>query len=134
LYLALAAMGCLAVGALMGLTLNPIVKRIWTPSWTVFSTGWVVLFLAGYYYVVDVRQSRGWTLPFLVIGANSIAMYVLVHVAVDYMERAFLTHLGRAPFEIFDAVFAPALLGLATLAVFWGILYWMYRNRVLVRI
>ncbi len=100
----------------------------------VFSTGWVVLFLAGYYYVVDVRQSRGWTLPFLVVGANSIAMYVLVHVAVDYMERAFVIHLGRAPFEIFGAVFAPVLLGAATLAVFWGILYWMYRNRVLVRI
>ncbi len=134
-YLVKAGVAGLALGTLIHLLgINPIVKRIWTPSWTVFSTGWVVLFLAGYYYVVDVRQSRGWTLPFLVIGANSIAMYVLVHVAVDYMERAFLIHLGRAPFEIFGAVFAPALLGAATLAVFWGILYWMYRNRVLVRI
>jgi len=134
-YLVKAGVSGLALGTLIHLLgINPIVKRIWTPSWTVFSTGWVVLFLAGYYYVVDVRQSRGWTLPFLVIGANSIAMYVLVHVAVDYMERTFVIHLGRAPFEIFGTVFAPALLGAATLAVFWGILYWMYRNRLLVRI
>ena len=38
------------------LGLCPIVKRIWTPSWTVFSAGWVTLFLAGYYYVIDVRE------------------------------------------------------------------------------
>jgi predicted acyltransferase len=134
-YLVKAGLAGLALGTLIHvLGINPIVKRIWTPAWTVFSTGWVVLFIAGYYYVVDVRQSRGWTVPFLVVGANSIAMYLLVHVAVDYMERAFVIHLGRAPFEIFGAVFAPVLLGAATLAVFWGILYWMYRNRVLVRI
>ena len=134
-YLVKAGLAGLALGTLIHvLGINPIVKRIWTPSWTVFSTGWVVLFIAGYYYVVDVRQSRGWTLPFLVVGANSIAMYVLVHVAVDYMERSFVIHLGRAPFEIFGAVFAPVLLGAAALAVFWGILYWMYRNRVLLRI
>jgi predicted acyltransferase len=130
-----AGLAGLALGTVIHLLgINPIVKRIWTPSWTVFSTGWVVLFLAAYYYIADVRQWRGWTLPFLVVGANSIAMYVLVHVAVDYVERAFVTHLGRAPFEIFGGAFAPVLLGTATLAVFWVILFWMYRNRVLVRI
>jgi predicted acyltransferase len=134
-FLVKAGLAGLALGTLIHvLGINPIVKRIWTPSWTLFSTGWVVLFLAGCYYIVDVRQSRGWTLPFLVVGANSIAMYVLVHVAVDYVERAFVTHLGRAPFEVFGAVFAPVLLGAATLAVFWLVLFWMYRKRVFVRI
>jgi predicted acyltransferase len=134
-FLVKAGLAGLALGTLIHvLGINPIVKRIWTPSWTLFSTGWGVLFLAGCYYIVDVRQSRGWTLPFLVVGANSIAMYVLVHVAVDYVERAFVTHLGRAPFEVFGAVFAPVLLGAATLAVFWLVLFWMYRKRVFVRI
>jgi predicted acyltransferase len=131
-----AGLAGLALGTLLHVIgINPIVKRIWTPAWTIFSAGWVTLFLAGCYYVVDVKQWRGgWTLPFLVVGANSIAMYVLVHVAVDYMERAFVIHLGRAPFEVFGAPVAPVLLGAATLGVFWVILYWMYRNRVLVRI
>jgi predicted acyltransferase len=134
--LATAGLAGLALGTLLHVTgLNPIVKRIWTPAWTLFSAGWVTLILAGCYYVVDVKQWRtGWTLPFLVVGANSIAMYVLVHVAVDYVERAFVTHLGRAPFDAFGAALAPVLIGGATLAVFWGILYWMYRNRVFLRI
>jgi predicted acyltransferase len=116
------------------LGLCPIVKRIWTPSWAVFSAGWVTLFLAGYYYVIDLKGYRGWTYPFIVIGANSIAMYVLVHVATDYVTRSLLIHFGASPFNVFGAVFAPVFLGACTLALFWLILYWMYRNRVLVRI
>jgi heparan-alpha-glucosaminide N-acetyltransferase len=128
--------GGLAAGlALHVLGVCPIVKRIWTPSWTVFSAGWVVLFLAGYYYVIDMKGvRRGWTYPFLVVGANSIAMYVLVHVATDYVTRSLLIHLGPAPFHMFGDVFAPALLGACALAFFWLILFWMYRNRVFVRI
>ena len=66
--------------------------------------------------------------------ARWVSVSVLVHVAVDYMERAFVIHLGRAPFEVLGTAAAPVLLGAATLVVFWGILYWMYRNRVFVRI
>jgi heparan-alpha-glucosaminide N-acetyltransferase len=112
----------------------PIVKRIWTPSWTIFSAGWVVLFLAGYYYVVDIKGSRRWTLPFVVVGMNSIAMYVLVHVATEYVQRSLRIHLGTAPFEAFGPVFAPVLLGAVTLGFFWAILYWMYRRRLFLRI
>jgi heparan-alpha-glucosaminide N-acetyltransferase len=135
--------GGLAAGvALHLLGVCPIVKRIWTPSWTVFSGGWVVLFLAGYYYVIDLKGSRRtasrdggrWTYPFIVVGANSIAMYVLVHIATDYVTRSLVIHLGSEPFNVFGAVFAPVLLGACTLALFWVILFWMYRNRVFVRI
>ena len=76
----------------------------------------------------------GWTYPFLVVGANSIAMYVLVHVATDYVTRSLVIHFGTRPFNVFGAVFAPVLLGACTLAIFWLILLWMYRHRVFVRI
>ena len=115
----------------------PIVKRIWTPSWTLFSGGWVVLFLAAYYHALDLAGymwARRLAFPFLVIGANSIAMYVFVHVATDYITRSLVIHFGTRPFEAFGAVFAPALLGACTLAIFWFMLLWMYRHRVFVRI
>jgi heparan-alpha-glucosaminide N-acetyltransferase len=146
--------GGLALGVAVHLLgLCPIVKRIWTPSWTVFSAGWVTLFLAGFYYVIDLKgadpdssvqawsgsrrsaqRGGGWTYPFIVVGANSIAMYVLVHVATDYITRSLVIHFGAGPFNVFGAVFAPVLLGAVTLAVFWLVLHWMYRNRVFVRI
>jgi predicted acyltransferase len=127
--------GGIAAGVLLhALGVCPIVKRIWTPSWTVFSAGWVTLFLAGYYYVIDLKNYRGWTYPFIVVGANSIAMYVLVHVATDYVTRSLLIHFGAGPFTAFGTVFAPVLLGTCTLVLFWVILDWMYRHRVFVRI
>jgi heparan-alpha-glucosaminide N-acetyltransferase len=114
--------------------LCPIVKRIWTPSWTIFSAGWVTLFLAAYYFIVDVKGYRRWAFPFIVVGVNSIAMYLLVHIAADYVERSFRIHLGPAPFNVLGPALAPILLGAATLGVFWLILYWMYRRAVFIRI
>jgi heparan-alpha-glucosaminide N-acetyltransferase len=129
------AIGGIVLGVAVHLLgLCPIVKRIWTPSWTVFSAGWVTLFLAAFYYVVDLKGYRRGTYPFIVVGANSIAMYVLVHVATDYVTRSLRIHFGPGPFEVFGAVFAPVVLGACTLAIFWLMLHWMYRNRVLVRL
>ena len=49
-----------AVGIAAGLLLHfagicPIVKRIWTPSWTLFSGGLCFLFLAAFGWIIDVR-------------------------------------------------------------------------------
>jgi predicted acyltransferase len=127
--------GGIALGTLLHvLGICPIVKRIWTPAWTLFSAGWVVLLLAAYYYVIDVKGYRRWTLPFVVVGMNSIAMYVLVHVAENYLARSFRIHLGAATFTAFGEVFAPVLLGASVLAVFWLMLFWMYRRQIFIRI
>jgi heparan-alpha-glucosaminide N-acetyltransferase len=126
-------------GVLVGLLIQalgicPIVKRIWTPSWSIFSSGWVVLLLTGLYYIVDIRGYRRWAFPLLVVGVNSIAMYVLVHVATEYVERSFTIHLGSGLFNVLGPAFAPILLGGAALLTFWFILLWMYRNKLYVRI
>jgi predicted acyltransferase len=83
---------------------------------------------------LDVLGYRRWTYPFLVVGATSIAMYVIVHVATDYMFRAFRIHLGHAVIDHIATAFQAIVLGAATLGVFWLILLWMYRRRVLIRI
>jgi heparan-alpha-glucosaminide N-acetyltransferase len=128
-------LGGIAVGAaLHALGICPIVKRIWTPSWAIFSAGWVALLLAACYWLVDLKGYRRWTFPFIVVGMNSIAMYVLVHIATDYVTRSLVIHAGRGPFTLFGDPFAPVLLGATTLVIFWLILLWMYRQRVFVRI
>ena len=35
--------------------LCPAVKRIWTPSWTLYSGGWCFVLLAGFYTIIDVE-------------------------------------------------------------------------------
>jgi predicted acyltransferase len=53
----------------------PIVKRIWTPSWTLYSGGWCFLLLAGFYAVIEILGFKRWAFPLVVIGRNSIAAY-----------------------------------------------------------
>ena len=114
--------------------LNPIIKRIWTSSYTLYSGGLVVLMLAAFFAIVEVKGWKRWAFPLLVIGANSIAIYVMSWTLEHFVSSALLTHLGRAPFLVLGAPFEPVLRGAAVLLVFWSILFWMYRRRIFVRI
>ena len=125
----------LIVGSALGwLGINPVVKRIWTPSWVLFSGGWCLLLLAAFYFVVDLCQKRGWAFPLVVIGANSIAAYCLAHGFDGYVSKNLTTHLGAGTFKIFGSAYESLLLGLATLAVLWLILWWMYRWKIFVKV
>lgn len=125
----------LVCGWLLGaLGINPVVKRIWTPSFTLWSGGVCLLILAGSYYLSDVRGHRRWAFPLVVIGMNSIAAYCIYEVAAKFTAESLRTHLGTGTFSAFGAAYAPFVLGMATLLVFWLILWWMYRRRIFIRI
>jgi predicted acyltransferase len=132
----LAAAGVLVVSGLLlqWLHLCPIVKRIWTPAYTLYSGGLVVLMLAALYGSIDIRGWRRWAFPLLVVGANSIAVYVMSWTMEGFVRNALVRHLGHRPFAVFGASFEPVLQGAAVLVVFWLALYWMYRRRIFVRI
>ena len=119
---------------LQWLHINPIIKRIWTSSYTLYSGGLVILMLAGFYALIEWKGWRRWSFPLLVIGANSIAIYVMSWTIEHFVSAALVRHLGAAPFAIFGQPFEPVLRGMAVLIVFWLILYWMYRRKIFLRI
>lgn len=114
--------------------LCPIVKRIWTPSWVLFSGGWCFLILAAFFATTDWIGFAGWTYPLRVIGANSIVAYCAAHLIESFILTSFRIHLGADIFKRFGTAYEPFVSGAAVLAVFWLILWWMYRQRVFVRI
>ncbi len=127
--------GCLAAGyALHRLGVCPSVKRIWTPSWTLFSGGWCFLFLAGFYLLSDAPGWAGWSFPLRVIGANSIAIYCLAHLIDGFVLKSIGTHLGPSIFKEFGDTWEPLVRGGAVLVVFWLILLWMYVKKIFIRI
>jgi predicted acyltransferase len=119
---------------LQWLHVNPIIKRIWTSSYTLYSGGLVILMLAVFYAIIEWKGWRRWSFPLLVIGANSIAIYVMSWTIEHFITAALLRHLGRAPFAVFGPPFEPVLRGAAVLVVFWMILFWMYRRKIFLRI
>ncbi len=116
------------------LHLCPIVKRIWTSAYTLYSGGLVILLLAAFYAVIELKGWKRWAFPLLVIGANSIAAYVMSWTMEKFVSGALLRHLGSGPFAVLGAPFEPVLRGAAVLMIFWLILLWMYRRRIFVRI
>jgi predicted acyltransferase len=119
---------------LQWLHINPIIKRIWTSSYTLYSGGLVILMLAGFYALIEWKGWKKWSFPLLVIGANSIAIYVMSWTIEHFISSALVRHLGPAPFAIFGPPFEPVLRGIGVLIVFWSILYWMYRRKIFLRI
>lgn len=124
----------LAATALHFAGICPIVKRIWTPSWTIFSAGWAFLMLAGFYAIIDIHGHRKWAFPLVVIGMNSIFAYCTAHLWDGFILSALRTHLGQDIFDIFGTNYSPLVSGGALILVLWLIFYWLYRQRIFLRI
>ncbi|HTW80767.1 MAG TPA: hypothetical protein VME23_14570 [Terracidiphilus sp.] len=131
----IAAVALCAAGLILHFTgICPIVKRIWTPSWTLWSGGVCFLFLAAFSWIIDVKQFRRWAFPLIVVGMNSIAAYLIAHLWEDFLVNNLHINLGYGIFRIFGAGLDPFMLGLAVMLIYWLILYWMYRKRLFLRI
>jgi predicted acyltransferase len=128
--LALWAGGCLALGLIIH-PWNPIVKRICTTSFTLYSGGWVLLMLLGFYWLVEVKGYRKWTFPLLVLGANSIFVYSIANVLREWLDRAVGVFTGR--FEWLGA-FAPVAQSCAVLLVMWYLCLWLYRRKIFLKL
>jgi len=133
-WLLIAGASSMAAGWLLGaLGLCPVVKRIWTPSFALWSGGFCFLFTALLHELLDVRGQKRLAFPLLVLGTNSIAAYCLYEAFMDPISQALLRHLGGL-FRVLGPAFEGSLVGAGAFAVTWLILLWMYRRRVFVRI
>jgi heparan-alpha-glucosaminide N-acetyltransferase len=127
------------IGIAAGLALHftgicPVVKRIWTPGWTLFSGGLCFLFLAGFSWLVEVKGWRKPAFPLVVIGTNSIAAYLMAHLFERFLVDSFRIHLGPGAFQVLGAGLEPLLRGAAVLGAYWLMLYWMYRRKLFLRV
>jgi heparan-alpha-glucosaminide N-acetyltransferase len=131
--------GAIAIGlgvgwALAAIDVCPLVKKIWTPSFALWSGGICMLWLASLHWICDVGGWRRWAFAFLVIGSNSILIYVMSWTVETPIRNLLLRHFGERPFAIFGEALIPQLTGAATLAIMFYVLLWLYRRRVFIKI
>ena len=126
----------LAFGILLHVTgINPIVKRIWTPAWTIFSGGICFLLLALFYGIIDIAGKKKWSFFLKVIGINSIATYVISDGGVrSFIGRSLYIHLGKNYDQLFGNAYSTLVSGGLTLLLVWLILYWMYKKKIFIKI
>ena len=119
----------------------PIVKRIWTPSWTLFSGGWVIWMLAAFYFLFDCLPLKKLAFPLVVVGMNSLVMYMMGQMLRPWvLEQVVKTHFTGVLQSAFgvemlaDDMYGRLIYPTATFVAFWLILFWMYRRKLFVRI
>ena len=133
--LAIAGMALLFAGLAMQWTgICPIVKRVWTSSYTLYSGGWILLIVAALYALMEWKGWQRWAFPLVVVGMNSIAIYVMSWTMTDFFGNALTRHFGRAIAFVAGPTFEPVLHGLLLMMIFWCILFWMYRRKLFLKI
>jgi predicted acyltransferase len=132
----IAGIGLSILGVLLQTTnINPIVKRIWTPAWVLFSGGICFGFLALFYWLVDLKQYRKPFFFLSVIGMNSIVAYVMSDGGLrQYILDNLYVHLGSHYDQLFGMAYATLISGALTLFLLWLILYWMHKQKIYIKI
>ena len=127
--LLIAGVVCLILGAVLGIW-HPVIKKIWTSTFVLASSGVCYLILAFFYWLIDIKGMKKWAFPLKVIGMNAITAYVLSHVIRFPEVSAFFTfglekYLGNY-YDLLNVVGGFLILYL--------ILWYMYRNKTFVKV
>jgi predicted acyltransferase len=116
--------------------ITPIIKRIATSSFTLASLGWCLFGLALSYWWIDIRNHRRHLLFFLVIGMNSLFIYLFFEIVGS---RWFNEYIGAITGGLLIMAGAPKTLNLiiGSLCIFmleWGLCYFLYRKKIFFKV
>ncbi|WP_080237823.1 acyltransferase family protein [Spirosoma rigui] len=128
--LALAGVVCVVVGWIWNIVL-PVNKNLWTSSFVLVAGGWSLLALSLFYWIIDIMNWRRWTFFFVVIGMNSILIYLAGEV-IDFEHTAHFLFGGMLSF--FSDPIRSVGAVVAFLAVKWAFLYFLYKKNVFLRV
>jgi predicted acyltransferase len=112
--------------------ITPIIKRIATSAFTLASGGWCLLGLAFLYWWIDVLGHKRFVQFFLIVGMNSIFIYVFFEIVVDRWLYGY-SHTLVTGILSFTGLSEFALNVLASLALFafeWSLCFWLYRKKI----
>jgi len=109
----------------------PVNKNLWSSSFVLVSGGWSLILLALFYSIIDVWGWKKWAFFFVVIGMNSITIYMagwLIH--FHYTTDAFFGGLLQYLTEPLRLV----LWWIGLILIKWAFLYFLYRKKIFLRV
>jgi len=127
---------CLIIGyGLDWLQITPIIKKIATSSFVFASGGWTLLGIAFSYWLIDVKKLwiKG-SLFFRIVGVNCIAIYLFCGIGgAGNLYRTF-TPYPTSLLEWAGANTVGITISLLVWAALWGLCYWLYKNKIFIKI
>jgi predicted acyltransferase len=149
LYLLIAAVSAIVVGQLWNIVF-PINKALWTSSYVLYAAGLASLCLVILYYLIDVLGISGWTKFFVIFGVNPMVVFffsgiiprVLSSIKVGHPTDPAHESIGLQTYfyefqlsPLFsDPINASLAYALIYLALWFVILYILYRNKLVFKV
>ncbi|MDR1115661.1 MAG: DUF5009 domain-containing protein [Tannerella sp.] len=130
LYMLAAAVAFLTVGWAWSYVF-PVNKMLWSSSFVCVVAAYSLLLFAAFYYVIDVKGCRKWTLFFRVVGMNSITIY-LAQSIINFSQASRFFFGGLA--GKFPEVWTTLINSTGYIIVCWLFLYFLYRKNVFLKV
>lgn len=118
-----------AAGWLWGLQM-PVIKKIWTSSMVLVSSGYCFLLMGVFYYWIDYKGHRKNISWFKVYGMNSITAYMLANI-INFRGIGESLFFGLQPHL---GSYYPVLLAVANAAIIYLILWLMYKRNIFLKV
>lgn len=109
---------------------HPVIKKIWTSSMVLVSSGYCFLLMALFYYIIDYKGYRKYTGWLKVYGMNSIMAYMLTQ-CINFTSVSQSIFRGL---EQYIGSYYPLLITLSNIAIIYTILWWMYKKKIFLRV
>ncbi len=135
----------LLIGGITGLVLgygldlsgiSPIIKRICTSSFVLASGGWALLGLTLFYWIWDVKSlHKGFPL-FIIVGMNSIFVYVFMETIGKQWFNPFFKIFFRDSIGTWgiEEVWVNLFSAVLSLAFVWYLAWWLNKRKIFIKV
>ena len=128
-YLLAIGAAMVAIGWIWGIW-HPVIKKLWTSSMTLVSSGYCFLLMALFYYLIDYKGWKKYSGWLKVYGMNSIVAYMLTMCVNFSCIGHSLLH-GLQPYM---GEYYSVVLTLSNVGIIYFILWELYKRKLFLRV
>jgi predicted acyltransferase len=152
-WMLLAGLLCLWIGAIVDSTIMPINKSLWSASYAVFMTGWALLAFGAFYWLIDANPSPALRqraqralLPFTIYGMNALFIFAFSGLIAKLLAFIKFAQADGSSVALKSVVYAPIkalplapvnaslLFALLFNLCMFFIAWWMWKNKWFVKV
>jgi predicted acyltransferase len=114
----------------------PIIKKIWTSSFMLVTSGWAFLVFALIYWLIEIKGIKTGTKPWIIFGSNAIAIYILADVFETLFIKTGVHDFAMTTMQNMDIYIKTSSLiwAIFSLLVCYAAGYLMYRKKVFIKL
>lgn len=145
LYILVAGFAMLLVGKVYEPTF-PINKSLWTSTFVLYTSGFAVMVFAAFYWIIDMKGFKSWSIPLLAYGTNAITAFFTSMLAAKILNVVRVTKTDGTDTNlkgwIYESFFRPYLsahnasfaFSVSFVLVWLAFLWWMYSKKIIIKI